>query len=734
MLAALGAGAWAEADSAWAEADSARPVRCPTLAEDDLGDAPDLERARRLLDRRVGAPIEIAADRIRADLQAGRVRGAGAVTVTRADQLLTTEVVEVDQPAQQLIFPGPFRYQDALIELTSERGLVDVGREQGRFQTTHYRLVDRPGRGSAAHIDLDGAQAILSEARFTTCPPASGAWRLSAGRLTLDQGAAEGRARNITLRLGGVPVLYLPYWSFPLDDRRKSGFLVPTLGNAEATGFELTLPYYINIAANRDATVRPRLLTKRGLELGGELRYLTPRSRGRIDGSLLPNDQLFGDDRGRLVLDHLSRYAGQLDLRVDLETVTDTSYFDDLGDSLDRTSRTHLDRRADLVWRRDALELRARVQSYQTIATTLSRDERPYKRLPQVAVGYAPAPGPGGVRVTLNGEWVAFDHESLPGGRRIDLRGRLSRRFGSPGVFLEPAVDLRYTGYDLDAGFASERQDPSRGVSGLSLDSGLIFERPLAGGTQTLEPRLFYLFRPAKDQDDLPIFDSVELDFRFPQLFRNDRFAGADRVGDANQVSLALSSRFLDARGRTLVQAGIGQIVYFDDREVTLPREAVAQRARSPLLAELRLRPNARLAARANWVWDDVRNQTDASLLELRYQGAERLYASLGYRYLRGDQEQVDLSFFVPVRPRWRLIGRHNFSFRDSRLIFAAAGIEYEGCCWALRVGARRFLVDEGASFNDAISLQLILKGLAGIGYRADDLFRPSGLINEAIF
>ncbi|MEJ2347081.1 MAG: LPS assembly protein LptD, partial [Gammaproteobacteria bacterium] len=580
-------------------------------------------------------------------------------------------------------------------------------------------------RGKADKVEKVNASITrLQGATYSTCPAGRKDWELRAQQVELDQATGEGRAKDVTLRLGRVPVLYAPSLSFPIDDRRKSGFLAPSIGNSSTSGAEIGIPYYWNIAPNRDATVSARVLSKRGLQLGGEYRYLTSNSRGTVSADYLPNDRVYGQDRYLFAYRQQGHYASHWRTDVDFNQASDTQYFQDLGSSLSTASATSLDRRVDLRYDNGPWSALARLQSLQQLGATAE----PYARLPQLLVR-ADLPDPRHpLTYHLYGEAVRFaPKDNAVNGTRLDLYPGLSLNLRGASWFATPTISVRHTQYALDNTAPGAPSDPSRTTPIFSLDSGVYFDRDVHWGgrslIQTLEPRLYYLYVPYRNQSQLPVFDTTSLDFSFQQLFRPNRFVGADRQGDANQLTLALTSRFLDPRGgRELLRASLGEIVYFRHREVTLPAGSPATGSRSDVVGEVAAALARHATVSATLQWDPTAGAADRSVVRYHYQPDRQHIVNVEYRYRRDLLKQTDISALWPLGRRWNGIARWNYSLQDRRTLEAIGGVEYDSCCWALRLVARRYVTADQGKQNTAIYLQLVLKGLTSVGRGVDDL------------
>lgn len=684
-------------------------------------------------------PMTFSADR--AEVEDGRYLLQGAVRGGRGDQQLNADTLFYDTNTGNAEARGGVRYQRGSRVLTGDSAELNLDADTGRFSAARFWLGDRHLRGEAGALDLLGPnRSRLTDAGFTTCDEGAEAWRLTASELQLDTAANEGIARHARLEFMSVPIFYFPYLSFPLQGR-KSGFLVPELAEGSVTGTTLSLPYYWNIAPDRDATITPRLMSRRGLLLDTEYRYLGPRSDGQLALAYLPEDRVMGRRRGSVDLRHRGNPAAGWRSSIDYRYASDSDYLKDFGAQLSSTSATHLERRADLDYRGDTWQAGLLVQGYQTLDPSLSPADRPYQRLPQLRLRGSDA-GPAGLRWDLEGEAVRFDRAEGVIGNRYDLQAGLGwpRRWAAG--FLSPRLALRHTRYQLQRSDPSRSARPSRTLPVFSLDGGLLFERRLGVGddttpvTQTLEPRLYYLYVPRREQSTMivdqagnsRVFDAGLPLFGLGTLFRDNRFSGVDRVADANQLSAALTTRFLDGRGRERLRASAGRIFYFQDREVTLPGQAAETEARSDWLAELRANWSTRISAGASLQWNPSDRTLNRGVAQLRYQRDQRSVLRLAYRYQRERENftgirQTDLALMWPLTPRWQLVGRWLRDLRDQVTLETLSGLEYQSCCWALRVVQRRYRVDAvDQRFSSSIWLQLELKGLTSVGRQVEKL------------
>lgn len=673
--------------------------------------------------------IEVAGDE--ADVQEGGISTlSGNVQMKRGTRLLKADRLTYDEPRELIDVEGNVEYWDVGTYASSERAHLDLRNETTELNDASFIFIENHSRGGAGQAVITGEKVVtINNADYTTCNPGSEVWKLEAEELELDFSEEVGTARNVWFEIGGVPVLYTPYASFPLSNKRKSGLLVPTVRIANSTGFDLTVPYYFNIAPNQDATLAGRLMTKRGLQLQGEYRYLTTRGGGLLAGEYLPEDSEFGDYRGAFRYQHDGAFARRWKAHVNFNWVSDPDYFTDLGTNLAIASQSYLEQTGDITYAGRGWSALARTQAFQTLDTTIVPADRPYKRLPQLRIAAHERRVnrrfvPGG-----HGEFVNFDRDNGVIGQRLDMMPTLSYQWRDAAWFVVPKASLRLTHYELEETAPGQSSSLTRTVPTLSLDAGMFFDKDWSIGgrrfRQTLEPRLFYLYVPFKNQDDLPIFDTGVYDFGFSQLFSENRFTGADRIGDANQLSIALTSRLLESStGEERLRLDIGQIRYFRDREVTLPGEAVQTSNASPLVVDLTATLNRRWQIVTGLQWDIGEDQIKRNSLGLRYQPDPLRVVNLSYSYERNDFEQADASMAWPISGDWRFVGRWAYSLSQDKTVEAFGGLEYESCCWAFRTVIRRYL--SGTELTDAFFLQIEFKGLTGIGRSTVDFLERS--------
>jgi LPS-assembly protein len=690
------------------------------LADDPLCPAPVADpRIEELLEADPDDPrIEITSDR--GDLgRTGDATLSGNVRIRMGQRLLAADAAEIDAERRSVRLEGNVEYLDPALHVRGRGGEFAGG--SGAFEGAQFELADRGVRGAASDVRLRGESVIdLEGVSYTACPPGNEDWQLRADRISIDQKSRMGSGRDVRLDFKGRTSLYTPWLTFPVGDTRKSGLLFPTIGTSGENGAHVAIPYYWNLAPNYDATLVTHYYTQRGLRFDPEFRYLTERSEGVFNAQYLPDDLEMGDSRSYLDLKHVTHLQPTTRLLVDAAHVTDDGYFEDFGVGFEGTSVVFLDRLFEARSDTGTWSFAGRVQDFQTIDPELPAGEEPYTILPQLtALGRWRDLVPG-VGATLQAEAVRFDRDTGVNGVRVDVEPAFDWRKDLHGGYLAGSAAWRATGYSLSDTDPGVDDSPLRSLPMVSLESGLTLERQAGSHgdrVQTLEPRALYVYVPYRDQDDIPVFDTALPDLNLVQLFRTNRYVGADRVGDANQLSIGVTSRLLDAAGsRQYLSATIGQAFYFEDPRVRLPDEPVADRSSSDLVAELELAAFKHWNARFGYQWNPDESLTEKSEIQLQYRPAPDKVVNAGYRFRRDLIEQVDVSAAWPIARRWRGYGRWVYSIEEGKTLDQFVGLEYSSCCWALRVVTRRFVRNRTGEIENSIGIQLELKGLSSVG------------------
>lgn len=705
-------------------AHAAEPLACQNTLGTELA-----ERAHPTpLQLADASTIELTAGALEAQLgDEPAVSMTGGVLLRRGNKLAGADSAVFDPSERALRLKGNVRYEDPGTQIVSDT--AEFAYDSGRivFEGAEFSLGSSNARGSADKLLINQqGQLQLDHVSYTTCPPGSKDWELQAEEIDLDTRLGVGTARHIKLRFKNIPILYAPYISFPIGDARKSGVLTPEIGSAGRSGNEIRMPYYWNIAPNYDATITPRLLTERGLQLQTEFRYLTETSDGIVIAQYLPDDDLIDDTRHLIGVDHQSLFRNGWRNQIDFRTVSDSQYFEDLGGSLTISSITQLNQSISFDWHTDNMSFFGQVQDFQTLDDAILPGDEPYRRLPQLLFNAYWPDQLMGLTAGINGEVVNFDRDVGVTGWRLNVSPQIELPISGPGWFIKPAVALDYTLYELSNTLPGDPTDPGRSIPIASLDAGLILERSMSSGfgrIQTIEPRILYVHIPHRDQDDLPVFDTIIPDLNLVQLFRKNRFLGIDRIGDTDQLSIGITSRILDvSTGRELVAATIGQTRYFSDRQVTLPGGDPLNFESSDYIAEIRVFLSEHWNFDLGQQWGSGESGTTKSEARLQYRPASNKILNIGYRFRRDSLEQGDLSWSWPLGTKWNFVGRYNYSFRDREVLEQFFGLEYDSCCWGLRIVYRRHISTRDGTRDSSFGLQLVLKGMTSVGTAADKL------------
>jgi len=675
---------------------------------------------------RSGAPIVVYARQLDASNDK-KAEARGHVELYRADQYLATEQLVYHPQSKEITLPVAVAYKDQQVWVNGQSAHYNFESESGGFSLIDYGLTGSSANGSAESIEIIGGHtSLLHQMVYTTCPGDRPDWELSATKLDLQHDKGIGVARGAKLKFKGVPILYVPWFTFPIDDRRKSGFLYPSFANTNDNGFELGIPYYWNIAPNQDAIIEPRYITDRGLLLAGEYRFLTRKTNGFLDFDYLHDDKKASDRRYHYQFQHRAAPRKNWRTALALERVSDDQYFLDFGAGLFQTSRQFLRSSALINGAGRYWNFELMADDFQIIDESIRPENEPYRRVPRLAFWVDRPLFRSGFSFGLDSELVYFDRDIGTTGARLDIYPKIYWEHFAAWGFFKPSMGYRYTTYDLDQVGSLPNNSPDRGTAIASLDAGLYFDRlTRQGNNQTLEPRLFYLYVPYENQDDLPDFDTGEFTFGFSQLFNTNRFAGADRQGDANQLSIALTTRTFNGKnGQERWRLSFGQIFFFDSQRVQLEGQPETDENLSPFIAELAWQPFNRLNAVAGLQYDWGGNLIDVGSLGLRWSGKKGERVGFEYRFRRDRVDQFDFRFFWPINERWKVLSRINYSFADNDILEIQGGFEYESCCWAVRTVLRRYLKNRDGDHRNGIFFELNLKGLASLGTRSQDLFR----------
>lgn len=715
-------------------------------------------------------PVFLEADELTGDKK-NQVEATGNAILIKSGQTVRADRLLYDQETSDAEGFGSVVVEQAGTTMSGPYMKLNMDTHAGFMEQPEFYFKESDGRGSGDILRIQDQQHYtLDNASYTTCPVDDQDWFVKMSSLDIDRDQQVGIAHNAWIEFMDVPILYSPWMDFPLGHQRKSGFLAPIMGGSTKGGSELTVPYYWNIAPNYDATISPRLMMKRGVLFNNEFRYLGSSYAGEVHADVLPNDPLTHSNRGRFGLKHDQTLGGGFSSSVNFNRVSDNAYYRDLADTVNVATQVNLLQDVALNYGAGWWSSSARLQRYQTLQDPLAPIGVPYARLPQLTLNAAQ--NYAGANVAVAGEYVSFSHPTALNGQRLVFIPSISYPLVStPAYYLTPKFTLHNTQYVMGSNNATALADVSRTLPMFSLDSGVAFERDISllghKYMNTLEPRAFYVYVPYQNQDKLPVYDSGQAPFSFAQMFTENRLVGNDRVGDANQVTLALTSRFLGQDdGIEYLRLTAGERFSFSPPRVNLVAPTTTTNKSDILLGA-----TGRLYGA--WSFDSELQYSPALALVqhynvmARYRPESGKVLNLGYRFVSDtlgalipgvvsptgramvngvwydtiwgvpyttiggnnysvaspSLRQINVSGQWPLSHHWHAVGQWNYSFLDNRLLNGVAGLEYEQSCWMLRVVARSFTVGMAMTAagakpvnNTGIFVQLELNDLIKVG------------------
>jgi LPS-assembly protein len=687
----------------------------------------------------------------------------GSAQLRRGETVIRADRLEYDQPTDLARARGNVHLNRAGNVFEGPLLELKVDAFEGFFNQPRYRFLRNDAYGEADRVDfIDENRSIIRNATYTTCQRRPGPswmpdWILRAASIRIDEEEETGQATNAVLRFMGVPILPLPSMSFPLADKRKSGVLPPTIGLDNLNGVEVTLPYYWSIAPNRDATLYPTLMTKRGVDLGGEFRYLERGYSGQVRANYMPNDQLRQRDRWGFAGRHDGTIfsgspIGGLGLNLNLNRVSDDNYWRDFNRTTATLTQRLLANDGALSWSGGNVSVVARALKWQVLQDVTAPIIPPYDRLPQVIARYTRSSLPAGFEAYAEDEFTRFSADRVltgqPNARRNYALAQVSRPWVAPGWFVRPKLMVQNTQYRFDAPLANGLTADSVAVPTFSLDSGLVFERDASffgrSFRQTLEPRAFYVYTPFRQQNHLPNYDTAYNDFNFASIFTENEFAGHDRISASDMLTLGASTRLIDAdTGAEAARFGVAQRVRFKDQPVTLPGGTPVSERLSDLLFGATINWTPKWSLDSLVQFNPKTRQSIRSTIEGRYSPGNYRTISAAYRVQRGVSEQIDVGWQWPLNDlwgdkgrdlgpgqgegegRWYSVGRLNMSLKDRRVVDSIIGFEYDAGCWLGRVVVERMQSSTNTS-NKRILFQLELVGMTRLGTNALERLRQA--------
>lgn len=691
----------------------------------------------------------------------------GDVQISQGYRQVRSDTAVLNQDARTATLAGQVQLREPGLLMLGKEAHFNLDSGELSVDDATWVFHESAIRGTAGTVTRqEDGMIFIDNASYTTCEPGNNTWTMASSNIAIDPQTGMATAKHLRIKVKDVPVVYLPWIRYPVDGRRASGLLFPELSFSDKNGLDYAQPIYLNLAPNYDATITPRYIQERGEMLELELRHLSRVTETTLGGGWLGDDDggdvsldpitqmkpLQGEDRWLANVDHRGGIGQRWGSTIDYTKVSDEDYFRDIGNAtLEARSQTHLKQFAGLNYTTRNWTLGISGTEYQTL---INNTDEQYQQLPRVHANgeYRLRAGAQDLLFKLHNQFTVFDHDDknrVTGDRlRSDFAVTLDKQW--LWGYFRPTLKLKHLSYELDDPLTVGGDDnPSTTVPVGIIDTGVFFERAssLFGDlTQTLEPRIYYLNAKTEDQSDNPDFDTDELTFSYQQLFRDERFSGGDRISDAEQVTVALTTRLIDAStGIERLHASIGQVFYLDDREVALNYAASneeLQRNDSDLAAEFGAQLNKRWRFQSDILYNDDSDLVNKGSFSLRYRGANKARFNASYRYTREDPrfvggeefdaniEQADLSAYLPISSRWSLMTRWNQDITNSRELEVFGGIEYNSCCWRAAIIARHWLErdddllipEEELEYDDGIFLQIQLKGLAGTGGTLDSI------------
>lgn len=748
-MASLSAGAHAQmSGSAIPDLDQVEPVfeaapKAPPLPVESGELVPRLAEPGKQSDAGPGGPTFIEADRMTGYSERG-VELEGHAELRRDGAAIKGDKLTYDQDTDEAFAQGNVRMSRSGTLAVGPEARMKVEANEGYMLSPDYYFQQTGGTGKAERIDfLDKDRSTARHASYTTCSPDNADWYFSANRIDLDNDRQVGVAYGGVLNFFGVPIAAAPAFSFPLNDERRSGFLAPLMGYSSRSGFDLTTPYYVNIAPNRDLTIYPRLMTERGLQLGGEYRYLGQGYSGRLRAEFLPDDKKTNSNRWAYSVQHNQNLAKGLNAYLNVNRVSDDQYPDDFNRSVAQSAQRQYLQEGGVTYNWQDFTVLARVQKFQTLRPS----EPSYERVPQLNGKYIRY-DLGGFDVQVEADYTRFRIPltstgfQQPQGERMYIQPSISYPIVRAGWYVTPKVTFNATQYQMEAASntPTAQNNFSRVLPTMSLDSGMTFEREAptvsrlfgVNYVQTLEPRLFYVYTPFRDQSQFPLFDTVQSDFGYGQIFSENPFTGYDRIADNNKLTGGLTTRLIEAdTGIERFRGTIAQRYDFTGQRVQINGTLADPKAGfSDLLAATTIQMFRGYYLDAGVQYNPDSDRINYGNVALSYRPESRKVINAGYRYRRPTSvtdntaiDQFEVSSQWPITRRAYGIARFAFDLTASQMVDALAGVEYAADCWVGRVVYQRFR-NTTNGYTGRVFLQVEFRGLSKIGSNPLNILR----------
>lgn len=676
----------------------------------------------------------------------------GDVQITYRDTLLSAPHADFNRQQQRVFADGGIEYFNTNLKISGSQFSANLDENEATLEDASYHFLSQAGRGYAQQLKASEQQILLNDAHFTTCPTQDNSWALHAEEINLEAGEGWGEAYHAVFRIKDIPVFYLPYLTFPIDDQRRSGVLLPKLSSSQKTGLDIQLPYYVNLAPNYDLTLTPRFMSKRGTQIKSEFRYLTLKHHGLFQAEYLPsdNEQSSGSNARHLLhLSHLSDFTSQLRGYIDFTDVSDDAYLTELGSDYNNQSDTQLLREAAIDYFGEHIHSEVKFQGFEILGNYTPA----YSALPQLTLNSAK---PISLLPALNFSWQAQyvhfrnDDAAINSANRFHVEPSVEIPFITPALEFSARASLLYTYYQQNTETPTNEiaNTTSRTVPKLRLYSRLNLEREYdwfgEQALHTFEPQIQYLYIPYRDQSKIGLYDTARLQDDYYGLFRENRYSGLDRINEANQLTVGWTTRFYDNADNELFRFSLGQIFFLADPTPV-----------SDSLTDELTSTESMLAAEVVWHWyrkwffstavqyDIDHDQLIKSNATLDYRHNDKNLFQLNHRYSQAvsglEIQQLGVLGTTPLTENWQLVSSYYRDVTNHRMIEASIGLQYESCCWAVRLVAQRQIetnlelpignFTHASQLDSRISLQFILKGF---GDRAG--FGVTDMLSEGIF
>ena len=671
----------------------------------------------------------------------------GNVEIIHGPYRASSNEASINSKNNQAELAGDIVLSGPDVTLEGDTATMDMNSNQVSITNARFTNPSTNINGEAREISQPNTETlVIHDGLFSSCPPEDRDWAFASEEITLNKAEGFGNANDTRFLIKDVPVLYIPWFSFPIDDRRKSGFLYPTIGSSNTErGLFFSTPYYFNLAPDYDATVTPTYIHGRGMHTELELRHITASENNFLALGYIPEDKDYKDElassgkqdngeRWGLTFKQefeFESFAKGWHGTINFNDISDNDYLDDVGQGLQIDRQDHLDRRAAIFYSKDDWQFSLLLQQYKSINDQILPSEEAYQRLPEININLYQQLG--ALNLDWQSQYVYFyrEQDDLTGndrtyGSRLHHQPRLSLPLHKSWGFLKPSLTLDHTDYALQA-YTPVENHISRTIPIYELDSGLYFDRPSSFLSKdlrlSLEPRLYYVYSKEKDQDDIPNFDSALPSFYYQRLFTSNRFSGGDRIGDNNRLTLGFTSRWTDKySGVDRAVFSLGQIYHYDDRNVNLNGEGQSSRSDSQFASELTLRPYSGLELAMTGLWDARSNTTQEGNSRISFHDKSyRTVLNFNHRYIRQELEQTDSSFIVPIHNSYSLIGRWRYDLSDHRTIGTLAGVEYGSCCWRIQLLAQSYLNDD-SEISNGILFRFQLNDVGSFGKSANSM------------